>query len=54
MSKCEVCEQEKHCISMDVEWTLLEDVCEDCWEKYLINGYVDYDRINEDKEKGKL
>lgn len=48
---CELCEQEKHCISLDVEWTLIEDVCENCWEKYLINGYVDYDRINEDKER---
>lgn len=48
--KCEICEKDKHCIALDVEWTLLDQVCEDCFEKYLVNGYVDYDRINEDKE----
>jgi hypothetical protein len=32
--KCELCEQEKHCVSIDVEWTLLDTVCEECWEKY--------------------
>lgn len=31
--KCEICEQEKHCVSIDVEWTLLDWACEECWEK---------------------
>ena len=31
--KCEICEQEKHCIEIDVEWTLLDYVCEECWYK---------------------
>lgn len=31
---CEICDEKKHCISIDVEWTLLDTVCEDCWDKY--------------------
>jgi hypothetical protein len=31
---CDLCEQEKYCISIDVEWTLVDTVCEECWEKY--------------------
>lgn len=37
--KCEVCEQKKHCVSIDVEWTLLESVCEECWEKECDEHY---------------
>lgn len=47
--KCEICESEKHCISLDLDWTPMEYVCEDCWDKYLSDGYVNYDQINEDK-----
>ncbi|MED3792397.1 hypothetical protein P4571_08070 [Niallia alba] len=34
MTKCEICEREKQCIEIDVEWTLLDYACEECWEKY--------------------
>ena len=49
--KCEICEQEKHCVELDLEWTSLDNVCENCLDKYMSNGYVDYDNINKDKDK---
>ena len=27
---CEVCGQNKHCIALDVEWTTVGHVCEEC------------------------
>lgn len=50
--KCELCEKEKHCVALDLEWTLLEYVCEDCMDKYMSKGFVDYDKLEEDQKKG--
>lgn len=30
---CEVCGVKKHCIELDVEWTLYSCICEECREK---------------------
>lgn len=32
--KCDLCEEEKHCIAIDIESITLTDVCEECWDKF--------------------
>ncbi len=31
---CDLCGEDKECISIDVEWTLLDTVCSECWYEY--------------------
>jgi hypothetical protein len=33
ITKCELCEEVKPCIALDLDYVLLDDVCEECWEK---------------------
>ena len=33
IAKCELCEEVKHCISLDLDYVLIDYACEECWKK---------------------
>ena len=44
---CEVCWQRKYCVEIDVDWTLVNNVCEECLEELESENGININQIKE-------